>query len=89
MEKIACTKRLLALPVQNWRPLKETPEGAQKRAREGEQRSTHTGRVGDDSANDTSDVTRRESDAELSALGVRILGLREHMRVEQLHNLCR
>ena len=47
----------------------------------------HTGGVRDNSADNTSNVTRRERDAQLSALAVRVLGLGEHLAVEQLNNL--
>jgi len=45
------------------------------------------GGVGDDSADDAGGVTRHESDAELCALGVAVLGLREDMRVEGRNHL--
>lgn len=46
-----------------------------------------TSGVRDNGADDTSDVTRGERDAELSALAVRVLGLGEHLAVEHLNNL--
>lgn len=45
------------------------------------------GRVGNDRAKDPCKVSRREGDAELRRLVVRVLGLCEHVRVEALHNL--
>lgn len=44
-------------------------------------------RVGDDSADHTSQVTGGEGDAELGALGVALLGGGEHVGVESLHDL--
>jgi hypothetical protein len=47
----------------------------------------HTGGVGDNGADDAGNVAGRERDAELGALAVRVLGLGEDVRVEQLDDL--
>ena len=52
-----------------------------------ELRDEGIGRVRDNGTNNTSDITRSESDTELGGLAVGILGLREDVGVEQLDGL--
>jgi len=52
-----------------------------------ELRDERVGRVRDDSADDTGEVTGSEGDAELSSLGVGLLGLGEDVGVEHLDDL--
>ena len=53
-------------------------------AQQGDQR---VGRVGDDGANDTGEVTRSEGDSELSGLAVGVLRSGEDMGVEERNDL--
>ena len=53
-------------------------------AQQGDQRVS---RVGNDGANNTREVTRTEGDSELSGLAVGVLGVGEHVGVEELDDL--
>lgn len=54
-----------------------------------EERNQRVGGVRDDSADNTSNVTGREGDTELSGFAVCILGLSENVGVEQLDDLLK
>lgn len=52
-----------------------------------EERNERVGRVGDNGADNTGSVTRKESDTELLGLGVGVTGGSEDLGVEELNDL--